>query len=731
MLASTESELLAPADKLKKLLKNCDWNGARKAAESQIETGDLSDEVRAILGGMWNPYLGPEWNRIIANALARSDCAAVDIGQPFGALVRAQVVSHPEPVRSQMNRLLTHIGEATFQSKPTQTWLRAGRALTSALGAPFIREQLLSWMQHVRKPQGEELQRAIDAARHAKAVALPPFARKANLSEFNTGVLIGGLWLLTQMPDTDVIREIGSLAKRAYTKIPEVGALSAKVGNACVWSLGQMSSTSRDAVSQLGKLQTSVKYSEALRLISKALSEAATQARMSTDELLEVAVPDFDLSDQGTWRQTIGDAVAELSVTSSAVALSWTKEGKAIKAPSPATRSAHKSELAELKATTKELTETLRAQRIRLEEMFLRPRNIPFPNLLEHYVHHPLMRQLTHQLIWQFSTDGQTNIGIWRGDQFVDVNHEPIQVTEAAHARLWHPLSSTSAEVISWRRFIEQREITQPFKQAHREVYPLTDAERQTAIYSNRFAAHIIRRHQFVALCKERGWKADLWDTGDPVTKMLPGGLRGTFFTESILADDTNAGIFLHGTTDRVEIELDGVPVNLATVDLWVFSELMRDVDLFVGVCSIGTDPSWIDYETRVDAFRAQHLPYWESFNADELNAAAEIRREVLESLAPRLAIRDRLSFDKTNLIVRGDRATYQIHLNSGNVFIREINRYLCIVSAPTDHRSPIPVLPFDGDNLLSLILSKALMLAADSSIKDRSILSQLRGVGR
>jgi hypothetical protein len=38
--------------------------------------------------------------------------------------------------------------------------------------------------------------------------------------------------------------------------------------------------------------------------------------------------------------------------------------------------------------------------------------------------------------------------------------------------------------------------------------------------------------------------------------------------------------------------------------------------------------------------------------------------------------------------------------------------------------------LPFDGDRVLSIILSKAFMLAEDEKIKDPSIVSQIRGGG-
>jgi hypothetical protein len=52
-------------------------------------------------------------------------------------------------------------------------------------------------------------------------------------------------------------------------------------------------------------------------------------------------------------------------------------------------------------------------------------------------------------------------------------------------------------------------------------------------------------------------------------------------------------------------------------------------------------------------------------------------------------------------------------------------SQYLCIVQ---DHKSAGAQvrLPFEGDATLSLILSKAFMLADDDKIKDRSIVSQI-----
>jgi len=49
------------------------------------------------------------------------------------------------------------------------------------------------------------------------------------------------------------------------------------------------------------------------------------------------------------------------------------------------------------------------------------------------------------------------------------------------------------------------------------EVYLLTPAERQTRVYSNRFAGHVFRQVQARALMKGRGWKpvAVAWWDGD------------------------------------------------------------------------------------------------------------------------------------------------------------------------------------------------------------------------
>ena len=53
-------------------------------------------------------------------------------------------------------------------------------------------------------------------------------------------------------------------------------------------------------------------------------------------------------------------------------------------------------------------------------------------------------------------------------------------------------------------------------------------------------------------------------------------------------------------------------------------------------------------------------------------------------------------------------------------------DQYLCIVPNRKIDKTNQLFLPFEGDQLLSIIVSKALLLASDDQIKDPVILEQL-----
>ena len=123
-----------------------------------------------------------------------------------------------------------------------------------------------------------------------------------------------------------------------------------------------------------------------------------------------------------------------------------------------------------------------------------------------------------------------------------------------------------------------------------------------------------------------------------------------------------------------------------------------------------------------------RYRTYWEEYSFGELFPSAQTRKAVLERLVPRLKIADRCSFSDRFLVVRGDLRTYKIHLGSGNILMSPNDQYLCIVprqGAATAGSGKV-FLPFEGDDRLSIILSKALLLAEDWKIKDPAIRNQI-----
>ena len=98
-------------------------------------------------------------------------------------------------------------------------------------------------------------------------------------------------------------------------------------------------------------------------------------------------------------------------------------------------------------------------------------------------------------------------------------------------------------------------------------------------------------------------------------------------------------------------------------------------------------------------------------------------RLAILARLVPRLAIADQLTLTDKALVVRGARHTYEIHLGSGAASRR--GRPICIVPKSMSAADKI-WLPFEGDRTLSIIISKAVLLASDDVISDPVILGQI-----
>ena len=107
------------------------------------------------------------------------------------------------------------------------------------------------------------------------------------------------------------------------------------------------------------------------------------------------------------------------------------------------------------------------------------------------------------------------------------------------------------------------------------------------------------------------------------------------------------------------------------------------------------------------------------------MSETGKTRHVVLKDLLPGLAIASRCRLEERYLVVDGNLRTYRIHLGSGNIQMELNSQYLCIVQDRAGVRKSVR-LPLEGDDMLSIIISKAFLLVDDDKIKDASIRSQI-----
>lgn len=702
------------------------WYGARHAALAEAELAAGRALAPAVVAVFRRSALDSYRDADLAAVAGKLTDPVLNVGEEWAERALRDCEGAPE-----WQALLRHATTAVA-ARPGAGWEQRARALIEPLGADRVRTTVLPWL--------------VLAGRRTFALDSREYEADGDSAydAYNANALRGLAWVLCLLPaHPDTARALGALVETSLRKVAGLGPRNPKVANAGVTALSRMDG--EPALAELARLATRVTYKGTLKLLDTALDSRARALDLSREEIEELAVPSYGLAEVGRAERRLGESTVALEIRGGRAVLGWRNAaGKAVKAVPAAVKRDHPEELKELKTAVKDIDRMLTAQSERLDRQFLARRTWPYATWRERCLDHPLVGTLARRLLW--TVDG-TTVGYADGE-LRTLTDDPV--TEGTEVLLWHPIGHEPAEIAAWRDWLERHAVTQPFKQAHREVYLLTDAERATGTYSNRFAAHILRQHQFHSLAAVRGWRNRLRlmvdDSAPPAVRELPRwGLRAEYWIHGEGEDTTESGSHLRLSTDQVRFyPLDApenrahcyggeysmwlrdgaepvAPVPLADVPPLVLTEVLRDVDLFVGVASVGNDPTWQDGGPE-----GRYQEYWTSYGFGELNQSAQTRRTLLDRLIPRLAIADRCTLEGRFLHVKGERHTYKIHLGSGNILMTPDDRYLCIVPRSDPAIPQAGYLPFEGDRALAVILSKAMLLADDTRITDPTILSQL-----
>ena len=283
------------------------------------------------------------------------------------------------------------------------------------------------------------------------------------------------------------------------------------------------------------------------------------------------------------------------------------------------------------------------------------------------------------------------------GSSLVSASGETIPFSSDDRLRIAHPYDLMTAGVWSdYQSALFDRQWRQPFKQVFRELYlPLEEEKEQSK--SMRYAGNQIMPARTVGVLKKRQWVVDYENglqkvcfNGDVTAVMY--AMADWFSPADIEAPTLEYVAFYDRRSFKEKRISDVRPV--------VFSEIMRDVDLAVSVAHAGG----VDPETS--------------------HSTIEMRRVIVEHSMPLFGL-DNVEVVGNFAKIKGSLGNYNIHLGSG-VIHKEGGAQIAVLPVHSQGRGRI-FLPFlDEDPKTAEIISKILLFAEDSKIKDPSILNQL-----
>ena len=289
--------------------------------------------------------------------------------------------------------------------------------------------------------------------------------------------------------------------------------------------------------------------------------------------------------------------------------------------------------------------------------------------------------------------------GYLKNGELISFDGTAAALREADQVRPAHPYDLFVMGIwADYQRDLFDKQIVQPFKQVFRELYRPNGDELKQLTYSNRYAGHQVQPKKTLALLKGRGW-----------TTSYEEGLQKVCFKENViislyaLADWFSPAHIEAPTIEyvcfRARKTYETVPVD--QIPPILFSEAMRDVDLAVSVAHAGG----VDPEASL--------------------STVEMRESLLGEML-RLLRLDNVELRKTHAFIKGKLGEYTVHLGSGTVQKMAAGSVF-IVPVHSQQRGRL-FLPFmDDDPKTAEIISKIVLLAEDTKLKDPEILRQIQ----
>jgi hypothetical protein len=543
---------------------------ARCVSARGLEREVVRGVSAALEGGLWRGELRSEARAELERVLEGVHEAHFELGSAWADMAHAELEELGEAarpgLRAAWDALLDHMPRPRTKA-PSDRWWTRTRQRIEAVSEEGLRQRLRRWLPLV-------IRHGVGAAR-------------------NEECLRGLVWASVAVADETVAALVGELAEVSWRR-GEV-----KLGGVCTGALGLMAAELATGPLCRLKLRT---RGAAQHAVERALAAQAARLGVSVEELEERGQPELGLDAQGVMRETLGDWVGEARVLEETlrVEVRWVRasrygqvrllfgqaepeeDERGQKTAPRQVREQRSAELAAFEIAAHEIERALATQRERIEGLWLRPRRWALATHRARYLEHALVGQVARRMLWALEEDGEVCVALWRAGRWEGMSGERLEVGAGAQVGLWHPAMSAEAEVMGWRRRLSALGITQPVRQAHREVW------REAGRGVWRDVDGRVRQLHLAALGKARGWQVEVLPrlglTGR-LGRLELGHVAVELWAQAVGREVEARGVPATVSCVRVCcVGADGEQMGLGVLEAGARSEVLRDVAFFVEV---------------------------------------------------------------------------------------------------------------------------------------------------
>ena len=264
----------------------------------------------------------------------------------WGRALSAKLEALPTDERTRLAALLALAAKGGAGARPTKGWLKSAELAVDQPDRMRLAELLLA---------------AVECGDESFLIAPD-----------NQDTVRGLIWLAALAAPEVAVPRLEAFAQTCLSwSSAHFGYRSLVLGNASIHAFSLVPGMA--GVGSLSRLRRRLKRPGEIKTVDKALAALAATRGVTPSELEEIGLPDYGFAHDGTLEISVGPATAMLTIGDADVlAVSWRgADGQPLKGPPAEVKDRHGDALKLFKSQVKEIGETLKAQRMRLERLYL------------------------------------------------------------------------------------------------------------------------------------------------------------------------------------------------------------------------------------------------------------------------------------------------------------------------------------------------------------------------